>query len=159
MRKVGNAVCVVLGFICFGLGALGVALPVLPTTPFFLAAAFFFAKGSERFHRWFVSTNLYKRYIEQAVKKKAMDKKSKRNLLVTLGVIFTIGIIFSPMIAKIIILVVAAFHFYYFLFRVKTTPEPENETNERMASDADAARRESIPVQTGDVMKLVEENR
>lgn len=55
--------------------------------------------------------------------KKEMDKKSKRNMLVTLGIIFTIGIIFSPLFAKIIILIVALIHFYFFLFRVKTVPE------------------------------------
>lgn len=122
MKKIVNTICVILGFICFGIGAAGAVLPVLPTTPFLLAAAFFFARGSERFHQWFVSTNLYKRYIEQAVKKKAMDRKAKRNMLITLGIIFAIGIIFSPMFAKIIILIVAAFHFYYFLFRVRTLP-------------------------------------
>lgn len=120
MKKILNMICVGLGFVFAGLGVLGVALPVLPTTPFLLAAAFFFAKGSERFHKWFVSTNLYKRYIEQAVKNKAMDKDAKRNMLITLGIIFTIGFIFSPVFAKVIILIVAAFHFYYFLFKVKT---------------------------------------
>lgn len=122
MRKIGNTICVILGLLFFGIGALGAVLPVLPTTPFLLAAAFFFAKGSERFHKWFVGTNLYKRYIEQAVKNKAMDRKAKRNMLLVLGIVFSIGLIFSPMIAKIIILFVAAFHFYYFLFRVKTVP-------------------------------------
>lgn len=125
MKRVVNVVCVVLGFVCFGLGAIGAVMPVLPTTPFLLAAAFFFAKGSERFHKWFVSTKLYTRYIEQAVMKKAMDKKSKRNMCVTLGVIFLLGVIFSPVFAKIIILIIAAFHFYYFGFRVKTIPENE----------------------------------
>lgn len=122
MRKIIKTACIGLGFLCFGLGAVGVVLPILPTTPFLLAAAFFFANGSERFHRWFVSTALYKRYIEQAVKK-SMDRKSKRNMLVTLGIIFLLGFIFSPLFAKVIILAVAAAHFYYFLFRVKTAPE------------------------------------
>ena len=125
MRRVIKAVCIGFGFLCFGLGAIGVVLPILPTTPLLLAAAFFFANGSERFHKWFVSTSLYKRYIEQAVRK-SMDKKSKRNMLATLGIIFAIGIIFSPVFAKIIIFVVAAAHFYYFLFRVKTVPETGN---------------------------------
>lgn len=48
------------------------------------------------------------------------------NMLVTLGIIFTIGIIFSPVFAKVIILIVAAGHFYYFLCRIKTVEEQEN---------------------------------
>ncbi len=120
MKKIRNGVCVGLGFLFFGLGATGAVMPVLPATPFLLAAAFFFARGSTRFHQWFVGTNLYRRYIEQAVKHKAMDQAAKRNMLVTLGIVFVIGFLFSPGFAKIIILVVAAGHFYYFLFRVKT---------------------------------------
>lgn len=133
MKKIGNTICVILGLLFFGIGALGAVLPILPTTPFLLAAAFCFAKGSERFHKWFVSTNLYRRYIEQAVKNKAMDRKSKRNMLLVLGIVFSIGLIFSPMIAKIIILLVAAFHFYYFLFRVKTVPCNEEASCEEEA--------------------------
>lgn len=120
MRKIINGICVGLGFICVGLGAVGMIMPILPTTPFFLAAACLFAKSSERFHKWFAATNLYKRYIEQAVKNKSMDKGAKRNMLITLGIVFALGILFSPFFAKIIIFFVAAFHFYYFLFRIKT---------------------------------------
>lgn len=130
MKKILNMICVGLGFAFAGLGVVGAVMPVLPTTPFLLAAAFFFAKGSERFHKWFVSTNLYRRYIEQAVKKKAMDKEAKRNMLITLGIIFTMGFLFSPSFAKVIILLVAAFHFYYFLCKVKTVDKMETDENE-----------------------------
>ncbi|SRR5690606_8372507 len=53
--SVRGSVLTVAGFVLLGVGGLGIVLPVLPTTPFVIAAAACFSRSSPRFERWLVS--------------------------------------------------------------------------------------------------------
>lgn len=53
-----------LGWLALGVGVVGIFLPLLPTTPFVLLAAFFFSRGSERLHRWLYEHPQFGRYVQ-----------------------------------------------------------------------------------------------
>lgn len=134
MKKVINGICVCLAFLCVAIGAVGVVLPFLPTTPFFLLAAALFAKGSQRFHRWFLSTSLYRKHLDDLVRTKTMTMKSKISVLASITVLLTIGFILSPIwYAKAVIIIVALAHWYFFLLRIRTVTE-EEKARSRQAS-------------------------
>jgi uncharacterized membrane protein YbaN (DUF454 family) len=52
MKKI---IYLILGHLCLMLGIIGAFLPILPTTPFLLLAAFLYSKSSTRLHNWILS--------------------------------------------------------------------------------------------------------
>lgn len=105
----------------------GAVLPLLPTFPFLLLAAFSFAKSSERLHTWFVNTKLYKKNLESYVQGKGMTQATKLRIMATVTVLMAVG--FTVMMLKavyvpcIILACVWGFHIVYFTFGVKTLEE------------------------------------
>ena len=57
--KISRPFFLTLGYVSLGLGVIGLLLPVLPTTPFILLAAFAFSKSSEKLHGWLLNHRLY----------------------------------------------------------------------------------------------------
>ncbi len=54
-RKTTKLLFITGGWLSLALGIAGIPLPLLPTTPFLLLAAFCFAEGSDRLHDWLVN--------------------------------------------------------------------------------------------------------
>lgn len=118
MRKI---IYIILAFICLGVGCIGIVLPVLPTTPFLLLASVLFAKGSTRFHKWFISTKLYQNHLEEFVRTKSMTLKKKWSILLPVSAIMIIVFLKVPIVhAKIAIVAAIIIKYYYFFFRIKT---------------------------------------
>lgn len=109
-----------IGCISLGLGIIGVILPILPTFPFVLLAAFCFAKSSERLDGWFKNTKLYR---ENNIKN-GMTKQAKIRIMCSVSLLMSIGFIMMGLrgivVGNVVLLIVWIFHMAYFIFGVKT---------------------------------------
>ena len=127
MNKLSKKIYIAAGFLALGLGWLGVILPVFPTTPFLLLASFCFAKGSDKFDKWFKGTNIYKKYLESYVKTRSMTLKQKWTILLFAYFMMLFPLIFvDKWKVKIIIIAVMILKFYYLVFNVKTADKEPN---------------------------------
>ncbi|MGL5085249.1 MAG: YbaN family protein [Clostridium sp.] len=121
MSKVKKYIYITIGLISFVLGAIGVILPILPTTPFLLLSSFCFAKGSDRFNNWFLQTKLYKKHLESFVNKREMTLKQKIAILAFADTMILIPIIFvNSMHMRIFLVCLIIFKLYYFVFKIST---------------------------------------
>lgn len=133
-----KVVLIILGFISIGIGIIGIVVPILPTTPFLLLASFFFAKGSKRFHDWFISTKIYKKYLESFVKSKAMTLKNKFTILFTVSCMLIITFIFvNNLYARLVLVILFIGKYLYFFTQIKTIAKEETEIkkNKEMAKE------------------------
>lgn len=114
-----------LGFLFVGFGVLGIFLPVLPTTPFLLIAAFFFSEGSKKFNDWFLSSRLYKKYLRDFAESRSMPLRTKLSIMALASLLLAIVFIFAQNLhVRLLIGLVWIIKTYYFLFRIKTAPRP-----------------------------------
>ena len=125
MNRIKKYLYIALGFIALGLGIIGIILPVLPATPFLLVTSYCFAKGSDRFHNWFINTKVYKKHLESFVKERAMTLKEKVVLLSFVNFMLAFPLVLIDVLdMRITIIILIIIKLYYFTFKVRTiTPE------------------------------------
>ena len=120
--KIKKVLYVILGCIGVGMGAVGAVLPLLPSFPFLLLAAFCFARSSEKLNNWFINTRLYKENLESYVQGKGMTRKTKIKIMVTVTILMSIGFIMmhAVPVGRIVLGCVWVFHILYFCLGVRT---------------------------------------
>lgn len=100
---------VIAGTIFVGIGFVGIFVPILPTTPFLLLAAFCYIRSSDRFYNWLITNRLLGTYIRSYLERKGMPRKVKVATIALLWIGILCSIVFATdnLITRIILLVIA----------------------------------------------------
>lgn len=92
-----KALFAILGCLNVALGVLGIVLPLLPTTPFLLLAAFLFARSSGRWHRWLLNQRILSPYIHAFRNKTGLTRAQKLRIAASFTVMLAISVYFAPL--------------------------------------------------------------
>lgn len=98
-------VYIALGLLTVGLGALGVVVPGLPTTPFLLLASWFFYRSSPRLQQWLLASWLG-RYIRDYKRRGGMTATQKAGaigIMAAMVLLSTFVFIPAGSVARIIV--------------------------------------------------------
>lgn len=76
LKKRHRILLTFLGCICIILGIIGAILPVIPTTPFILYAAWCFARSNQHLYDWLLNHKLFGIHIRNWAEGKPIPRKS-----------------------------------------------------------------------------------
>jgi len=108
----------IIGWLAVALGTIGVFLPLLPTTPFILLAAWCFAQSSPRFHAWLLYRSWFGGYLRHWQQYKAMPPGAKPRAIVITIVTFAISLWFVKIVWVRFLLLAILACLLIFLWRI-----------------------------------------
>jgi uncharacterized membrane protein YbaN (DUF454 family) len=98
------------GTVCLVLGAIGIFLPILPTTPFLLLSAACYFRSSERMYNWLLGNRWFGKYIKNYREGKGIPLKTKVLAVAVLwaGILYSaIMVVDELFVAQLALLIIA----------------------------------------------------
>ncbi|MDR0372686.1 MAG: YbaN family protein [Nitrososphaerota archaeon] len=101
-QKAVRILLFIAGSISLGLGAIGIFLPLLPTTPFLLLTAACYMRSSKRMHKWLLNNRWFGEYIKNYQAGRGIPLKTKIIAITILWITILFSVFF--MLSEILIL-------------------------------------------------------
>lgn len=120
-----RTILIIIGWLAVVLGTLGVVLPLLPTTPFILLAAWCFARSSPRFHHWLLYRSWFGGYLRYWQKHRAMPSGAKPRAIAVILITFAISLWLVKMMWVRILLLAILTCLLIFMWRIPVVDEKQ----------------------------------
>lgn len=88
-------ISLILGWLAVGLGMIGIALPLLPTVPFMILAAFLFARGSPRAHAWLTGHARFGPHIQAWQETGGIARRAKLAAILAMAIVLGISVVLA----------------------------------------------------------------
>lgn len=121
-----------IGSMFLAFGVIGIFLPVIPTTPFLLLAAFFYFRSSKRMYHWLINHKILGAYIYCYLTYKAIPIKTKIGAIIFLWSTLCISIVLIDSVHLRIFLAIVGIAVSVHLLLLKTITREELETYHNM---------------------------
>lgn len=109
------------GTLCVALAAIGIILPMLPTTPLLLLAAACYARSSDRFYNWLIHHRIFGQFIRNYREKGGINLRQKILAISVIGLVISVSVFFGTQLWLIRgSLLAVAFGVSIYLLRLKT---------------------------------------
>ncbi len=107
--KLGRKLLIAAGSFFVVIGLIGIFLPILPTTPFLLLAAWCYARSSERYYKWLINNKWFGDYIKNYQEGKGIPLKIKIFAISFLWITILISVYFfiTNIYIRIILIAIA----------------------------------------------------
>lgn len=130
-KKIYKYLLIGFGWFFVAMGIIGVFVPLMPTTIFFILAAAAFARSSEKFYNWLINHPRFGKFIKDYREKRGMPLKSK---VIAVSMLFaTIGssaFFFTEKTSVRIILIIIAIGVSSYIISLKTIKDTDSALSE-----------------------------
>ncbi|WP_151994777.1 DUF454 family protein [Buttiauxella massiliensis] len=118
-------ILIIIGWLAIVLATLGVVLPLLPTTPFLLLAAWCFAHSSPRFHHWLLYRSWFGSYIRHWQDHRALPPGAKPRALIFIVLTFAVSLYLVNILWVRLLLLVMMCALLFFMWRMPVIDEKQ----------------------------------
>lgn len=111
---------IIAGTLALALGIIGIAVRLLPTTPFLLISSWCYIRSSDSLHQRLLKSQLYQRYLKRIVEGEGIPKRTKMLILLWVWALILLIVFTTTSTAlKMIALLLGAAKTLFFLVLVK----------------------------------------